>query len=135
MSKILIFLTKLNLMKSFLSLSISFVMLFTLCGFVEVPSLDFASPLLSENIAQLNDDYSITLDESKPISANYVADISHFRSNMPNQVEAEKFISNFSKPYIKISVDLSKNKAYILLEFNEKTEVWTAKDWNTKLLK
>lgn len=110
-------------------------MLFTLWGFVEIPTADFTSASLNENTAQLNDDFSITLDESQPISANYVADISHFKSNMLNQVEADKFISNFSKPYINISVDLLKNKAYILLEFNDKTKDWTVNDWNTKLLK
>lgn len=120
-------------MRKFLTLSIVCTMLVGIFGFVEKTSADFSTMMVAENTAQFNDDFTIVLDESQPISSTYVADISHFKANMPNKVEAEKFISNFSRSYIQISLDLNASKAYVNLERNEKTASWTVAQWNQNL--
>ena len=120
-------------MKRFLTFSILIVMLGALSGFVEKSNFDFSTVLSAENRAQLRDDFTIVLDESQPLSSTYVADISHFKANMPNKAEAEKFISNFSMPYVQISLDLNQNKAFIALEFNNITSKWPVEKWNQYL--
>lgn len=122
-----------KLLKNITTISIYFAMLFLFFGFTEKPNIELSTIAFTEYTAKLNDDFSIILDESNPISENYVADISHFKNKMSNQEDAEQFISNFLRPFIDISLDLEENKAYISLKFNEETSSWTINEWNSNL--
>ena len=82
---------------------------------------------------QLNDDWSIQLDSTIPLSDEYRVDVSHYASNMSDQQSADAFMDNFERDNVDIDVDYEKLVATIKLTFTSDNEDWTLEDWNEYL--
>ena len=82
---------------------------------------------------QLTDDLTINLNPEYQVSAVYIADVSHYASNMPDQQAADAFMDKFERDYVTVEVDLAGLKALISLEMNATTSLWTVEQWNQHL--
>ena len=95
------------------------------------PEIGIRQPVVLDT--HLSDDFSITLNNTLPVSETYTVDVTHYSYNMPDQPTADVFIDQYDKQYVDVEVDQAKLTATISLEFTVETENWTVEEWNEYL--